>query len=399
MKIIYLANLRLPTEKAYGIQIAKMCEAFANGGHEVKLFFPYRKNSTISQDIFSYYSVKKNFTTKEIKTVDFYFPGFLDKIAFLIKNYFSAKALVKEALKENYDIYYTRDERVAKLLNGEGKNVIFECHRFSNKRKSFYSYFKNNDLKTVAISDGLKEDLVNFGIKDTNILVARDGVDLEEFNIQMTKEDARKILFEKIHNESFGRKKIAVYIGSLYPWKGYNIFSETVFLKTIRELVAENVNYLICIFGGTDMAIKELQEELNRNLHKNSNLIPMLSFGGRVPHQIIPIILKAADCAILTGNELDLISAKYTSPLKMFEYMASGCPIVTQDLPSFREVLNEDNAVFAKTGDAKDLAQKIAWVFDDNNKELVEKIAKKAREDVENYTWEKRVEKIISFIK
>ena len=29
MKIVYIANLRLPTEKAYGIQIAKTCEAFA----------------------------------------------------------------------------------------------------------------------------------------------------------------------------------------------------------------------------------------------------------------------------------------------------------------------------------------------------------------------------------
>ena len=54
MKILYLANLRLPTEKAYGIQIAKMCEAFADSGQEVLLFYPHRQNPVISQDIFSY---------------------------------------------------------------------------------------------------------------------------------------------------------------------------------------------------------------------------------------------------------------------------------------------------------------------------------------------------------
>src|SRR3989344_8191341 len=182
-KLIYIANLRIPTEKAYGIQIAKTCEAFADSGLKVTLIFPKRNNPNIKENVFDYYSVKKNFTSKMVEAPDFYWPGILDKIAVGIKSFISARTLIGEALKENADVYYTRDELIAYFLSNKNKNVIFECHRFSNKRKFFYSHFKKRNFKIVAISDGLKKDLVKFGIKDSNILVARDGVDLGDFDI------------------------------------------------------------------------------------------------------------------------------------------------------------------------------------------------------------------------
>jgi len=391
--LLYIANLRLPTEKAYGIQIAKMCEAFADSGLDATLIYPKRNNPNIKENIFDYYSVKKNFISKSIETSDFYWPGSLDRIAVAIKSLISARVLVGEALKENADVYYTRDELVAHLLIREDKNVVFECHRFSSKRKFFYSRFKKRNLKIVAISDGLKEDLVKFGIESSRILVARDGVDLSEFILPTNYEERKekqKILREEFftyHPDRNRRKKIAVYIGHLYSWKGADIL-----INVAENLKQLNVNFLIWIVGGTDKDI----EILKRGLHPN--IVPFIYLNGAVPHKDVAKILVAADCAILTGNESETISAKYTSPLKMFEYMASGCPIVTQDLPSFREVLNENNSVFAKAGDAKDLADKIAWVFDDKNKESVERKAQNALEDVKDYTWTKRAEKIFGFI-
>lgn len=381
-KLLYIANLRLPTEKAYGVQIAKMCEAFASQV-EVKLIYPNRINA-IRENIFSYYSVKNIFNIKKLPAKDFYFPGQLDKIAVAIKNYLSAKALIGEALKENADVYYTRDELAAYLLSKKKNNVIFECHRFSNKRKIFYSHFKKVNLKIVAISEGLKEDLVKFGIKDSNILVARDGVDLEEFKVSINKEEARKRFF----HQNYEYKKIAVYIGHLYPWKGANVLIETA--DHLRKI---NENYLICIFGGTDKDIKEFK------LNLSPSLAPFLHLKGMIPHREIATVLKAADSAILIGEESDLVSAKYTSPLKMFEYMASGCPIVAQDLPSFREVLSDENSFLVEPGNAKALADKIAWVFDEKNEETAKNKAAKAFEDVQEYTWQKRAEKILNFTK
>ena len=397
-KLIYIANLRLPTEKAYGIQITKMCEAFASqDGLDVTLVYPFRKNLE-KGDIFSYYSLKNNFKAKEVMVWDFYLPGFLNKVAFLVKNYFSAKELVKEALRENADVYYTREELVAYLLSKHNKNVVFECHRFSNKRKFFYSHFKKINLKIVAISDGLKQDLMKFGIKDSNVSVARDGVDPGEFGVLISGEKRKEIQkklreeFFTDHNDRRRRKKIAVYIGSLYPWKGVDIL-----IKVAEHLKDINPNYLIWIVGGS----KNDVEVLKKGLHPN--IVPFIYVNGAVPHKEVAKILIVADCAILTGKEDKLISAKYTSPLKMFEYMASGCPIVAQKLPSFLEVLNNQNSILVKPGDPKELADGIYKIFkslDDYNPEepeLPERISKKAFEDVQKYSWNERAKKILTF--
>ncbi|MDP3792313.1 MAG: glycosyltransferase [bacterium] len=396
MRILYLSNQRLPTEKAYGIQIAKTCEAMADLGCAITLLCPFRI-SKVKDEFFNYYGIKRNFVFKKVFVFDFYLPGIFNKIAFGAKSLCSALVLVLYALIEGADIFYTRDEPVAYILSFFRKNIVFESHRFSNKRKIFYSRFKKKNLKIIVISQGLKDDFINFGIKASNLLVARDGVDLGEFNINVSKEDARKRFFSNLHGEAFKRKKIAVYIGHLYSWKGVNIFSEIA-----KYVCDKNVNYLISFFGGTDKDFKILDEDsrvLQEELSKiHPNFVPILYPYRRVPHKDVPYILKAADGAILIGNESETISAKYTSPLKMFEYMASGCPIVAQALPSFREVLNDENSFLVKPGDAKALADKIAWIFDDANVKIAEEKASKAFDDVQKYTWQNRAANILNFL-
>lgn len=381
-KLLYIANLRLPTEKAYGIQIIKMCEALGEI-LDVELIAPYRKND-IKEGVFDYYGVKRNFEFNGIWAPDFYLPGVFDKIAVFIKSAISALGLAFYALKQNPDIIYSRDELPLYFLSFFKKNLFFEAHRFSKLRKLFYKRFKNKNLKIIVITGYLKDDFVKIGLKPENILIAPDGVDLAEFDVQISKEQARARFFP----ENYKLKKIAIYIGHLYPWKGVDIL-----LETAEYLHKINNNYLICIIGGTD------KDNFNFKLNIHPGLIPFVYLKGMISHQQIAYILKAADCAILTGNESDTVSLKYTSPLKMFEYMASGCPIVAQNLPSFREVLNDENSFLVKPGDAKALADKISWVFEEKNLKTVGGKAAKALEDVKNYTWQKRAGKISNFIK
>ena len=107
MKLIYLADIRLPTEKAHGIQIMKMCEAFAIQGIEVELMVPRRKNP-IAEDPFCYYGVKKIFKINKISSLDFSFLNserfkfFLNYLFFL----FSARVLLSF---RKYDVLYGRD--------------------------------------------------------------------------------------------------------------------------------------------------------------------------------------------------------------------------------------------------------------------------------------------------
>lgn len=370
MRLVYIANLRLPTEKAYGVQIAKMCEAFADIGQEVRLLHPYRKNPNIKQDLFSYYSIKNNFSNKVVAVKDFYLPGFLDKISFVIKNYLSAKALVREALKEGADIYYTRDERTAYILNKKDKNVVFECHRFSNNKKHLYPRFK----KIVAISQGLKYDLEKCGVKNSSILVASDGVDLKEFNISTPKEEARKSL------ELPQDKKIIMYTGHLFEWKGADT------LLRVAQTTEDNI--LFVFVGGTDRDVSDFKKRAERL----GNVLVL----GHKPHKDIPTYLKAADILVLPNSAKEEISSLYTSPLKLFEYMASGRPIVASDLPSIREVLGDQNSVLFKPDDPASLADGITKILDSTV--FAESLARKAFEDVQGYTWQKRAQKIIDFV-
>ena len=62
----------------------------------------------------------------------------------------------------------------------------------------------------------------------------------------------------------------------------------------------------------------------------------------------MPLYLAAADVGVVPNRSQPAISARYTSPLKVFETMAVGLPLVASDLPSLREVLGDDEAVLRR---------------------------------------------------
>ena len=372
MKILYIANLRLPTEKAYGIQIAKMGEAFADLGLEVVLAAPFRISKE-KGSISHYYGVRENFKFRKIFTPDFYFPGRLDIIAFQIKSFISAFILAVYALTHKSDIVFSRDEMPLYLLSFFRGNLVFEAHKFSKKRLSFYKRFKKKKVKIVAISSGIKNEFEKIGFNPESILIAPDAVDLRDFDINISKTEARKKLGLPLD------KKIALYSGHFFKWKG---------VDTLMEAAAYLKEVFFVFIGGTE-----------------KRTLDNILFLGHKPYREVPLYLKAADVLILpnpatlssgVGEKEEKISKYYTSPLKLFEYMASGRPIVASDLPSIKEVLDKDSAVFFKPGNSEELARSIKKIIDDEN--LAKSISEKAFEKVQEYTWEKRVKKILVFV-
>ena len=69
MKIIYITNSRVPTDKAHGFQVMKTCEAFSNLGVELELWIPRRFNQ-VKENPFSYYGIREIFSIKRIPVVD-----------------------------------------------------------------------------------------------------------------------------------------------------------------------------------------------------------------------------------------------------------------------------------------------------------------------------------------
>lgn len=354
MKIIYIANSRIPTEKAHGLQIMKMCEAFCNLGEAVELIIPNRKNP-LKNDSFEFYNIKSRFKVKKIWTADLLpFEKFLGKIAFLIQNTtFALSGLLYTSLNQS-DYIFTRDLISAMLLSALGKKVCFEIHDSAPINFLTKTFF-NKISVIVSTNNYKKEEIIgNFGTNGSKILVAPNGVDLSLFDIKKSKEECRKILGLPLD------KNIILYAGQRYQWKGVNI------LEQARPLLESIGNYLVQII--TDKAYKQ-----------------------------VPFWLRAADVLILPNSKkVNEMQSKATSPIKLFEYMASGTPIVASDIPAIREIVGDAEVFFTESDSLEKLVDSIVAVLKDT--ENSRKRANLAKNKVKEYTWDKRAEEIVKFL-
>ncbi|MCX6779491.1 MAG: glycosyltransferase family 4 protein [Candidatus Magasanikbacteria bacterium] len=149
-------------------------------------------------------------------------------------------------------------------------------------------------------------------------------------------------------------------------------------------------NSLLVLVGGKKQEIESLKK--TSNILDDRDILMV----GQKPHNLIPYYIKAADVLVLPNKAGDVWSEYYTSPLKLFEYMAGRRPIVASNLPSIREVLDKESAMLFEANNPVDLAEKINLLID--NPDLGRQLADKAFQKVTNYTWDKRAQIIIKFI-
>jgi glycosyltransferase involved in cell wall biosynthesis len=369
MKLLYVANLRIPTPRAHGYQIMKMCEQFASQDFKVELLAPGKKN-VLAQDPFIYYGLARNFSVKKMPALDFLgrrgnlFFFWLDYAIFLAAFWCGRYA-------RRADIIYTRDYFLS--FCAPSAKLCLEIHDIPRRSKLFSAAAKRA-RKIIVITYGLKEELVKQGIAAEKILVAPDAVDLAEFDIDVSQDTARKRL------NLPPDKKIILYTGHFYAWKGADILAEAAaFLPP---------EVLILLVGGTTEGPADFKKRYGQR--KNISILPFQK------RETMPCYLKAADILVLPNRRGSAISEKYTSPMKMFEYMAAGRPIVASDLPSLREILNKQNAFLVEPDDPQGLADGIKELL--LNGVLAQDLADKSLVEVKKYTWQERARKIAEFI-
>ncbi|MBI3631994.1 MAG: glycosyltransferase family 4 protein [Candidatus Vogelbacteria bacterium] len=368
MRLAYVANIRLPTDRAHGIQIMKTCEALAKYGISVELIIPNRRNE-IKEDPFSYYEIEKNFVIKKLSCFDFIRH---EKLGFLIRYVTFSLTSIKYCLKGDFDSIYSRDELPLWFLSFFEKKFFWEAH--NGKWNFLVSCLVKSCSGIVVISNGIKNFLVGKGVDSSKIFVSPDAVELGRFDIEISKDKAR----EKLGLPK--DKKIIMYTGHLYEWKGADVLARS------GELFGGD--YFFVFVGGT---LGHVEDFRNKYLRVN-NLIVL----GQKPHRDIPTYLKAADVLVIPNSGKEVVSRLYTSPMKLFEYMASGRPIVASNLSSIREVLNESNAVFFEPDDSRGLSVAIKNVLE--NAKLSDQISRQALIDVAQYSWDNRAKNITSFI-
>lgn len=374
-KIIYIANIRLPTEKAHGLQIMKTCEALAKEGIDVEMVVPDRHNF-LSADPFNFYKVRKIFVVTKLSCWDLISGNILGPFGFWIESWTFFRSIKKYLRNQGAVITFTRDLPMAFLLSREKRPFYYEIHTLPDRIKNFYKLVWQKATGLIVISDGLKNELIKQGVAAEKILVARDAVDIQEFKTVVgvsTNECRVKLGVPQ-------DKKIAVYTGHLYGWKGANTLAEAA------ERLTEAEVYLV---GGTKDDVKRFKKR-----YENVSNLHIVGWQNR---SLMPQWMKIADVLVLPNSALQKIGAIYTSPLKLFEYMIAGKPMVVSDLPALREVLGDNMATFFKPDDPISLAEAIKEVLE-NSAVAAVKANAAYKNVVENYTWEKRADQIVKFI-
>jgi len=389
VKLLYIANARIPSEKAHPYQILKMCEAFVKNGVDVELVVPFRvqtKRMRAIKDVWQYYGVEAKFRITTLPSLDLIFVGshLLSWIEYLLfylqaSTFYVFAALY--ALLRKAKIIYSRDPEflfVLGLIKPSWRpRMYYEAHTFPGSRagKRLRSWMGRRIGGLIVITNKLKELYMERGVREDRILVARDGVDLQKFREDTDKAKAREKLGLPIDEQ------IVCYTGHLFPWKGVYTLAESANLLEQCFFV---------VVGGMDDDIRRFQEYLKAEGIFNVEVV------GYVQPSMVPDYLYAADVLVLPNSARAKIASHYTSPLKLFEYMASWRPIVASDLPALREVLRDgENAVLVEPDDPKALAEGIERTLTDVG--LAARISRQAREDVGQYAWEKRAVNITTF--
>ena len=285
------------------------------------------------------------------------------------------------------EVVYTRDLRAGFWTSMLGIPIIYEAHSLPGglTGPAFFKLLVSGSgfRGVVVITDALKSLLFNrygnlFG--ENSILTAPDAVDMDRFEHVSSPIVARK----KLDFES--NKFTAGYAGHLYEGRG---------IETILALAGHFPEIEFIVVGGSHGKILEKRDRASAQGLQN------LRFCGFVPNADLPTYLAACDLLLMPYQKRVSLNrggdtSKWMSPMKMFEYMATGRPIISSDLPVLREVLNEDNSVLCDPENIQMWKTAVEKIMD--QPKLGEALGSQAREDVRQYTWRGRVRNVMTNI-
>lgn len=368
MKTVYVARSFIPSKAANSVHVMKICEAFNKLCEDFEAIV-VESSDVISEDVFTYYGINRKFPITIVPHIN--------KLKGFYRYYFALKAF-SIIRKQKADRIITRDPLVAFLsvlfhrktvldLHGELAHICGRAYRII--KLDFFR--KSKYLKFVMITDSLvKYYEKKYGVDPQNVTVLADGCTLENFEPYranpLLEDDEMKLC----------------YAGSFGVGRGYEI---------IQELAKQDNVNRYTIYGG--------QEE---DARKVTGEVPPenIDFKGFIANREIPEALCNQDILLLPYQNTVIAkgedTGKVMSPLKLFESMASGRVIVASDLPVLREIVDETNCYFAVADDASSWKKVIHHISE--NKEEARAKAAKAGEDVKQYTWKKRAERMLQLL-
>lgn len=372
IKMQYVVNARMPTEKAHGIQIAKMCEAFIEAGVDLTLVVPRR--ATDPHSVREYYGLRVDVPLVRIPALDWYGNGrigyFISSVSFMFSYLFfiwNKKRAGEQCILYTVDA----DNYSSSALAFLGLPLFSEMHGAKLRTLAQRMLFKKV-TGIITINKIIVEELQkNFPHSRARYIVEPNGVDLSMF-AGIDKKDARTKLGLP-HD-----LQVVLYTGRFFEWKG---------LEILPRAAAATPAVRWQIVGGDRADFATLVKEL---LPEN------LFFAGSRPHSEMPFWFAAADALIVLGTARDIQSYRYTSPMKLFEYLAAGRPIIASNTPAIREIVSENEVIFYTPDDAHDLARAVQLAA--THGEKLTQRTEAAMRLAASSSWRARAERIVQFL-
>ena len=365
MNIVAVAGSTVPSDTANSMQAMKACQALVQLGHQVTLVVPGSKNTSV--DLQTHYGLQTEFPIEWLTSSS--------------RRQFTWDA-VRRARTLKADLLYSWFPQSAAFGLLSNLPVVFEIHIQPTGffgptwHRLFASLGGRKRLASItrALVNILECDF-HMHFAKNEVVIAPNGVDLERFASLPDPITARR---------QIGMRGVPTVMctGHLYVGRGVELF-----LALAKALPQAHFVWV----GGRpeDIATWKAQIKLDN-----------VTFTGFIPNRDLPLYQAAADILLMPysrsilGSSGTADSANVASPMKMFEYMATGRAIVSADLPVIHEVLDEKNAIFCKPDDLTSWKSAVEHLLNHQSKRIM--LGERAKQDVQGYTWLARAERILN---
>jgi glycosyltransferase involved in cell wall biosynthesis len=373
-KIFLLVYGRFPTEKAYGIHAVNQAKSFSDLGYEVILCYPATNNiMTINKSPEDYYEKKFNFHVNKVEFRDItsskyfkYLPDTLKKILWLIRSYQWSKLLKKDIV--NGVVWATNP--ISLYPHRKSNNLIFEQHGQAKYIQRFFIYLlkKHNSIFVGTT----KYSYINLKKINRNSILLPNAVDTELF---------------KPKNTSVTSNLVVGYAGML---ETYDV-DKGVF-KSVEAILSllEEINFNIVIIGGPENKLHEIRKLVAKSKYKNN-----FTFKDRMSQSNLANEISNFDIGLVPYPKNTHMN-KFASPLKIFEYLASGVVCLASDLESHTDIKFEGMNYF-KNGDFNDFKKELKSLL--SNPESLKEQKFLLEEQVYKLSINKRSEQLIDFLR
>lgn len=382
MRITYFADVRFPLERANGIQTMETCYALVQRTHSVDLIVR-PDTHTPPRDPFEYYGVPPD-PRLNVERAPVAGPATARRLGYL------AFAVGRSLGTKRADVLLTRDLGVASVIlqipRSRRPPLVYESHGYAPDVAAALPA-----LVATATTPSPRK-LQRLAAREAHVWQKADGYvtittalhdELESRfgsrpRTKVIPDGVRVVRAEAAPRSVRHGSGVVAYAGHLYAWKG---------VEVLLEAIAQLPQAHGLIVGGHS---SEPDLARTKSVAERLGIGERVTFTGLVEPTRVAQLLTQADVLVLP-NPASAISTRYTSPLKLFEYMAAGRPIVSSDLPSIREVLRDGvNALLVPAGDPIALAAAIDRLLTDP--QLAARLARAALDDVPNYSWQRRAE-------